>query len=381
MKKICYVTGTRAEFGLLASTLKLISSHSEIDLSICVTGMHILPEIGLLGETKKEIEESGLKIIGTIESPSLSLRSGAGMVEAFAVQTLAMIPLFEKENFDSIMVLGDRAEMLAAALTAAHLKIPIIHIHGGERSGTIDESVRHAISKIAHYHFVATELNRQRLVRMGEREENIFVTGAPGLDEMMTMTLIPRQKLFEEVGFDIRKKTALVLYHPVLQEDMKAEEQMSQIIEVINSLNLQAIFLHPNTDAGSLGILKALKKAGSNPNFRIFHHLERHKFFLSWLSACDVMVGNSSCGIIEAASFKTPVVDVGIRQKAREASENVIRTTNDLDDIQNGVLKALNLGKKSFTNIYGNGTAGKKILEILINLSYDRQVLNKLNTY
>lgn len=380
MKKICYITGTRAEFGLIKSTLKLASAHPELDISVCVMGMHVLPEIGPLGETSKEIEESGLKIAGRIESPSLALRSGVGMVQAFAAQTLGLIPIFEKEKFDFVMVLGDRAEMLAGALTAAHFKIPVIHIHGGERSGTIDESVRHAISKIAHYHFVATDSSRQRLIKMGEREDNIFVTGAPGLDDIKTVPLISPQDLFMEVGFTPTRKTALVIYHPVLQEELDADEQMSSLIEAVKSLDLQAVFLNPNTDAGSLGILRALAKAKQEPHFRFFEHLERRQY-LSWLAACDVMVGNSSSGIIEAASLNIPVVDIGSRQRSREASENVIRKSNAIEEIKDGISQSLDIKKRSFLNIYGDGTAGKKILERLVNLCPDPQILNKINTY
>lgn len=302
------------------------------------------------------------------------------MVQAFAAQTLGLVPILEKEKFDFVMVLGDRAEMLAGALTAAHLKIPVIHIHGGERSGTIDESVRHAISKIAHYHFVATDSARQRLIKMGEREDNVFVTGAPGLDDIKTVPLISPQDLFTEVGFTSARKTALVIYHPVLQEELDADEQMSSLIEAIKSLDLQAVFLDPNTDAGSLGILRALTKAKQEPCFRFFEHLERRQY-LSWLAACDVMVGNSSSGIIEAASLNIPVVDIGSRQKAREASKNVIRKSNSIEEIKDGISQSLDIKKRNFLNIYGDGTAGKKIVETLVNLHPDPQVLNKLNTY
>jgi GDP/UDP-N,N'-diacetylbacillosamine 2-epimerase (hydrolysing) len=380
MKKICYITGTRAEFGLIESTLKLASAHPQLDISVCVMGTHILPEIGLLGETSKEIEDSGLKIVGRIESPSLALRSGVGMLQAFAAQIVGLVPLFEKEKFDFVMVLGDRAEMLAGALTAAHLNIPVIHIHAGERSGTIDESIRHAISKIAHYHFVATDSAQKRLIKMGERGENIFVTGAPGLDDIKAIPLIPPQDLFMKAGFSLTKKLVLAIYHPVLQEELDANEQMSSLIKAIKSLDLQAVFLNPNTDAGSLGILTALEKAKKEVNFRVFEHLERRQY-LSWLAACDVMVGNSSSGIIEAASLKIPVVDIGSRQRSREASENVIRKLNSIEEIKDGISKSLNTGKRNFFNIYGDGTAGKKIVEILATLRQDPQVLNKLNTY
>ena len=274
MRRFCYVTGTRAEFGLMQSTLQKANFFEDLEISICVTGMHVLPKIGILGETVEEIKRSGLKIVSCIETPSLAMRSGMGMMLGMSEQIPGMVELFKNSSFDAVIVLGDRAEMLTAALVAAHLKIPVIHIHAGERSGTIDESIRHAIAKISHYHFVATEKSKKRLIRMGERKENIYVVGAPGLDDTIAKTrLKSRTELFKEVNFDPLEKAILAIYHPVLQEEHLAFDQCQQIIKALDEMDLQVIFLHPNTDAGSLGILEALKSVKSK-KLKVFEHLK-----------------------------------------------------------------------------------------------------------
>ena len=194
MRKIIYVSGTRADFGLIESTLLLAQENPELDVSICVTGMHLSPRFG---ETVKEIEQSGLRICGRIPVDT-EKTSGASMARAIGTELNAMVDVFEKEQPDLVLVLGDRGEQLAGALTAIHLNIPVAHLHGGERSGTVDEPVRHAISKLAHYHFAATEGSKERLVRMGEQEDHIFVTGAPGLDGLQAMAQRSREELCGE---------------------------------------------------------------------------------------------------------------------------------------------------------------------------------------
>lgn len=380
MKKICYVTGTRAEFGLFQSTLEKINASKDIKLSILVTGMHVLPEIGKIGQTLDEIKASGFSIAGIVRTPSLALRSGEGMVLSISEQLPGMVELFKENKFDAIIVLGDRGEMLAATIAAAHLEIPVIHVHGGERSGTIDESIRHAISKLSHYHFVATEESRDRLVKMGESIQSIFVVGAPGLDAIVDEKKFDTKKtLCAELGFNPDEKIALSIFHPVLQKNYEASEQVENLIHALEDSDLQTMFLHPNADAGSGEIVSVLKRV-SSPKIKIIEHLPRSKY-LSWLSACDVIVGNSSSGIIEAASLSTPVVDVGSRQQAREASENVIRVGNKKEEIQHGINQAFKLGKKQFTNVYGDGKSGLRIVEILNKINFDKSILNKLNTY
>ncbi len=376
MRKIIYVSGTRADFGLMESTLTQANQDPNLDISVCVTGMHLSSQYG---NTYQEIEKSGLRICSKI-SVDLKDTSGASMARSIGTEIINMVDAFQIENPDLVMVLGDRGEQLAGALAAIHLNIPLIHIHGGERSGTVDEPIRHAISKLSHYHFVTTEKSKERLIRMGEMEKHIFVTGAPGLDGIKQMVQLSKQELCDEYNFDLSKSIALVIFHPVLQEEKNAGSQMQQLLEALSKSSLQSLILMPNSDAGGNSIREVVDKFSKNPNFRRVVHLPRKKF-ISWLAAADVMIGNSSSGIIESASFSLPTVNIGSRQKERERNDNVIDTLTNTDDIKNGINSALKLTGKNFTNIYGDGKSGEKIVSLLKTLSLNSNLLNKTNSY
>lgn len=381
MRKICYVSGTRADFGLLSSTLVKASQHPDLDISVCLTGMHALDSIGELGKTAQEVINTGLRVCGIVETPVLGERSNIAMAKAISAQISGFTDIFDKEKFDFIIVLGDRGEMLAAAIVALHLGIPTIHIHGGERSGTVDEPVRHAISKLSHYHFVAVKEAKERLIKMGENPGNIFYTGAPGLDDIYQQNFISKEELYYSVGFDIKIKTCLVIYHPVVQEQDKTGKQIYDLLEVINSKDLQAIILMPNTDAGSHGIVKGIQDFSSQSRFKIYDHLPRAQY-LNWLNACDFMIGNSSSGIIEACSLQKPVIDVGNRQKMREISPNTIRISNCPIEISSALDQVLQeTHPRCWENVYGDGQAGERIVSLLAALSLDRSILDKLNSY
>lgn len=381
MRKICYVSGTRADFGLISSTLIKASQHPDLDISVCLTGMHVLDNIGDLGKTAQEVIDTGLKICGVVKTTILSERSDKGMVKALAAQISGFVDIFEKEKFDLIMVLGDRSEMLAAAIVALHLGIPIVHVHGGERSGTIDESVRHAISKLAHFHFVAIKEAKERLIKMGENPEHIFYTGAPGLDDICHQKFMNKKDLYYSVDFDINIKTCLVVYHPVVQEQDDTEQQMINLLQAIKSKKLQAVILMPNTDAGSQGIVSGIQNFPSHSLFRFYDHLPREQY-LNWLKSCDFLIGNSSSGIIEACSLQKRVINVGSRQKLRETSLNTFHVSNCFTELS-AILDKILEEPSSFgwKNIYGDGQAGSRIVELLATISLDKNILNKINQY
>jgi len=283
------------------------------------------------------------------------------------------------ERPDVVLVLGDRGEMLAAALAAAHLGIPVVHIHGGERSGTIDESVRHAISKIAHYHFVSTAASKDRLIGMGELPGSILVTGAPGLDGLTELVCATRQELAAETGFDWQQPIGLLVYHPVLQESGQAGLQAAALIQALQQSQLQVVCALPNADAGNTAIRTCFLNAESQ-RFRAFAHLPRNKF-VSWMAAADVLVGNSSSGIIEAASLNLPVVNVGDRQMLRERSNNVVECSNAAADIVRSIELAMGMRGRQFENVYGDGQAGDRIVNHLASIPLDSSVLKKSNAY
>lgn len=377
MRKLIYVSGTRADFGLLASTLQRIDRAATLSVSVCATGMHLE---AAYGQSVKQIEESGIAICGRVPAGIGECTTGGAMARAIARELEGMVALFESEQPNVVLVLGDRGEMLAGALAALHLNIPVVHIHGGELSGTVDEPVRHAISKLSHYHFTSTEGARERLVRMGERPEHIFVTGAPGLDGLADTPLTPRADLCHQAGLDPQCPLALVVFHPVVQQQREAADQAEALMRaVLDDAGYQAVVILPNSDAGGMDVRAALKRHAGE-HCRQFVNLTRRDY-LSWLAAADVMVGNSSSGIIEAASFGTMVINVGDRQRGRERSANVIDVPACREKIAGAVEQVSTSSGQSFVNVYGDGRAGERIVSLLETLPLDDALLMKMNTY
>jgi GDP/UDP-N,N'-diacetylbacillosamine 2-epimerase (hydrolysing) len=376
MRKICYISGTRADFGLMKNTLQIINKDKDLDLEIIATGMHLLSEYG---NTCQEIYDAGLNVISKVKV-ELSGISGSQMSIALGNQIIGITSTLEKSKPDLVLLLGDRGEMLAGVIASLHLNIPTVHIHGGELSGTVDESVRHAISKMAHYHFTATNNSKDRLIKMGEIKGNIFVTGAPGLDEMRGVQLIPKEILLEQYGIDRKKPFILLLFHPVVQQANDIKEQVAIIMESLFSYNIQILALMPNADAGGKVISSILKKYQGQQKIKIAVHLTRLNF-LSLVSEAEVLVGNSSSGIIEAASLGTPVVNIGSRQNLRERSNNVVDVSIEKSQIISGISKAMSLNKSLFKNVYGDGESSKRIVNLLKGLDLNPKILDKVNAY
>lgn len=376
MRSICYISGTRADFGLMQSTLERIHQSEDLDLSICVTGMHLSDKYST---TVNEIVASGLRV-GDRVSVDVDDCTGKGMSVSLGMQVVKMTEFLDRERPDLVLLLGDRGEMLAGAISALHLGIPVAHIHGGELSGTVDESIRHAISKLSHYHFASTEQSRDRLIKMGELPEHIHVTGAPGLDGLMDQSYIGRTELCEELKIDAAKPVALVVFHPVVQTASESGEQFKAVIEGALAAGVQLVILMPNSDAGGDYIRDLVPEYESKGLVSAVSHFPRSKY-ISWLACCDVLIGNSSSGIIEAASFKLPVVNVGDRQQRRERNKNVIDVDVDLTAVKEAVLLAINDKDNDGVNIYGDGHAGERIVELLTHLPLNKQLLNKCNAY
>jgi len=360
----------------MASTLRRAREDARLDVVVCVTGMHLLNEYGL---TVTDIETNGLNICGRIPL-HLDGTTGGVMARAVGHALIGMTDVLEDVRPDLVLVLGDRGEMLAGALAAIHLNIHLAHIHGGERSGTIDESIRHAISKLAHFHLVSTDVARQRLIKMGERPDYVFVTGAPGLDGIEQVASLSRVDLCARHGFDPKEPLALIVFHPVVQEADAAGTQMEEIMQAVRNVPLQALCMTPNSDAGGRSIRAVLEQHVHSSGVRVKDHLSRSEF-VSWLAGADVMVGNSSAGIIEAASFGMPVVNVGSRQHGRERSHNVIDVPPSREPIRRAMEDALASGHRPVRNVYGDGHAGERIVELLATLPLDRAILDKTNAY
>ena len=376
MRKICYITGTRADFGLMHNVLDGINKHPNLSLSLIVTGMHLLSKYG---ETWKSIKEAGFQIDAEIPV-SLIGCSGAEMSIALGQQIIGCTQALQEIEPDIVMLLGDRGEMLAGALAALHLNIPIVHLHGGELSGTIDESIRHAISKIAHYHFTATNNSRKRLIKMGEDKDRIFVVGAPGLDAVYQEKIMNREKLFSRYKLNINTSLLLIVFHPVVQQADKASEQIKAVLDAALETDMQLLILKPNADAGSNIIAELIDGYAQVHNFQVKCHIPRGEF-LSLIAYAEVMAGNSSSGIIEAASLNTPVVNIGDRQNRRERSLNVIDVEPEKKLIYQALKQAQKIKDKNWKNVYGNGSASKKIIKHLQEISLASNILEKVNAY
>lgn len=376
VRKIIYVTGTRADFGLMRQILKKLDHSEWLDLSLCLTGMHLSE---LYGNTQQEIKQEGFKICGEIPVDVTSMTPKT-MAQSIGHVLIGLTELFAQEKPDLILLLGDRGETLAAALAAVHLNIHILHIHGGERSGTVDEMIRHSISKLSHFHGVATEGAKARLIGMGENPEHITVLGAPGVEEIHTHQPSHKSDFYQKYQLDPNKKTALLIYHPVVQSHEEMGVQFQEVMQAALSLGLQIICLAPNSDAGGSYIRAALKEYEGRNEVRIFNHLSRTQF-IDTLMHVDLMLGNSSSGIIEAASAHLTAVNVGNRQNLRECGDNVIHTGTSETEIRAGILEALARGKKIYKNIYGSGMISEKCHELVCSLSLNSHILNKCNAY
>jgi GDP/UDP-N,N'-diacetylbacillosamine 2-epimerase (hydrolysing) len=379
VRKILYVTGTRADFGLMASTLKQIAAHPELQLQVAVTGMHLSPSYGL---TVRDIEALGLPIVARIPT-NVEERTPAAMAQGIGEAVIGLTHAMAQSRPDLVVVIGDRGEMLAGAIAALHLGIPIVHLHGGERSGTVDEPVRHAITKLSHWHFVATEESRDRVIRMGERPEHVWITGAPSLDDLAAQGAKPRTQVLFELGLAAADRFVLVLFHPVVQEMDDAYAQTAALAQALRDTLAQSrthiVWLAPNADAGSAGILQALDEIGDERLLRITH-LPR-PVYVAALSHAEALVGNSSSGIIEAASFGTPVVNIGNRQRARERNLNTVDCAGDQSAIAAAIAQVLAHGRYPPANRYGDGRAGERITHLLATLSVSADLLDKVNTY
>ncbi len=376
MRSILYITGTRADYGLMRHTLTTINASSDLSLKLLVTGMHLSPKYG---HTVDEIRADEFDIAALVAT-NLDEGTGQSMATAIGEMIVAFTKIMSANRPDIVLVLGDRGEMLAGAIAAIHLNIPIAHIHGGERSGTVDEPVRHAISKLAHFHFVATQEANDRLTHMGENPKHIHIVGAPGIDGILGLASWSRDQLADELELDPARLVALVVFHPVLQEQAAGAIYTRTIISQLLERDVQIVAIMPNSDSGSDHIREVLSQASERGEVRLAAHLPREKF-VSWMAVADLMIGNSSAGIIEAASFGTPVVNIGNRQNLRERNRNVIDAPPEQRAISDAVDDALSARRFERCNVYGDGHAADRITKLLATMSIDAEVMDKCCSY
>lgn len=382
-RDILVLTGTRAEYGLLKSSMEAIKGHQDLSLSVVATGMHLSPRHG---NTIQEIREDGF-IVDREVLMQVDGDSGTAMAKSLGIGIMGLTEAFNTLDPDLVLLLGDRDEALAGALAAAHMNIPVAHIHGGDsmHGAVIDDSIRHAITKFAHIHFPASQLSADRLQKMGEEEWRISVAGAPGLDDILAGEYTDPDIVLEEYNLDPDKPLLLVVQHPVTTQPERAGEQMAATLDAVESFDAQTVLIYPNSDAGSDQMISEIEFRSSNPCFKTFRNLPRRQY-LGVMAAADVMVGNSSSAIIEAPSFSLPVIDLGPRQEGRERAENTISVSHDKGEIRNAISKGLHDHEfleqtHACSNPYDYGGAGERISEQLADVEIGSSLLRKKLTY
>ncbi len=368
MKKICVVTGTRAEYGLLYWLMKDIQRSKHLKLNLIVTGMHVSTEFGL---TYKQIIEDGFKIDRKVEM-ILSADTPSSISKSVGLGIISFADVFSELNPDLVIVLGDRYELLAAATASLISKIPIGHIHGGETTiGAFDEAIRHSITKMSWWHFVAAEEYKKRVIQLGENPNRVFLVGGLGVDAISRTKLLNKKALESAINFKFNKKNLMVTYHPVTLEQNTTEEDFNQLIGALENLkNTNIIFTYSNSDTHGRIINEAINKyiAKNKSNSKAFTSMG-NLLYLSSLKYVDAVVGNSSSGLLEAPTLKIATINIGDRQGGRLKSDSVIDCKPDKESILNS-LKII-YSKKFKTilersrNPYGKGKASEKIIKIL----------------
>ena len=356
-KRLLFISGTRADYGKLKSLIKILNDDNMFEVFIFATGMHMLSDYGF---TYKEIEKDGFPYI----YPLINQNHNTSMDIALSNTITGLSYYIDETNPDAIIVHGDRLEALAGAIVGAFNNIRVLHIEGGEVSGTIDESIRHAISKFSHFHFVANEEAKKRIIQLGEPEENIFVFGSPDIDIMYSNELpaIDEVKKRYEIPFD---KYNILMFHPVTTEVDKIKEHVSWLVEELLNTSENFVVIYPNNDEGSEFILDEYERIKDNNHFKIFPSM-RFEYFLSLLKSADCMVGNSSSGIRETGIYGIPTVDIGTRQNGRydfDSCSHIIHI-----DYGESISKAISKAKDMQiinSSYFGKGDSDKIFHDIL----------------
>jgi len=364
-RRIGVITTSRADYSHLYWPLRELAAHPDIDLAVFALGAHLSPEFG---STLKEIERDGFPVQARIEC-LLSSDTDTGMAKTIGVAILGLADALTAWRPDILLLIADRYEMLAPASVALALRIPIAHIEGGEISqGAIDDQVRNAITKLAHIHFTSTPTARRRVIAMGEEPWRVHRAGAPSLDHMRRSALLNRPTLEDKLGLKFTAPVILAAWHPVtILRDTNAEAEA--LFAALADVPGQFIFVYPNADAGSHALIERTKElASERPQTHIYVNLDAVTYW-SLLGQVDAMVGNSSSGIMEAASFALPVINVGMRQQGRERARNVIDAPAETGAIREAMLHALSAkfreSLSAMTNPYGDGNAAKTIARVL----------------
>jgi UDP-hydrolysing UDP-N-acetyl-D-glucosamine 2-epimerase len=368
MRKVCVVVASRANYGRIKSVLQAVEDHPQLELQLVVSASALLERFG---KAVNIIERDGFHIDAKVyiviegETPTTMAKStGLAIVE--------LSTIFENLRPDIVLTVADRYETMATAIASSYMNIPLAHTQGGERTGSIDESVRHAVSKLAHIHFPATEMSRQRLIRMGEDPEHVFCTGCPSLDILHGLDFSMDENFFDRytgVGerLDFRKPYLVSIQHPVTTEYSQGREQIMATLTALQATGMQVACLWPNADAGSEDVAKGIRVFRENFRPKAFHFFKNFapEDYARLIYNSKCMVGNSSSGIREGALVGVPVVNIGTRQQGRERGKNVLDVGYSKEEIEGAIRRQLENGFYEPDYIYGDGQAGGKIADIL----------------
>jgi len=376
-RTVAVITTSRADYSHLYWPLRDLSENENVDLRIVALGSHLSPEFG---NTVREIEKDGFQIASRIEC-LLSSGSDVGMAKTIGVATLSLADLLGKMRPDLLLLIADRYEMLAPAAVALALRIPVAHIEGGEVSeGAIDDAVRNALTKLSHIHFTSTLAARERVIALGEEEWRVHHAGAPSLDHLRRRPLLSREEIEKRLELNLKTPTIVVAYHPMTIARDTLQE-VEAVFTALGNLSEQILFCYPNADAGSRELMERTKSfIASRGHGKVFTNLDTVTY-LSLLRQVDVLVGNSSSGIMESASFALPTVNVGLRQQGRERPRNVL----DADADVNSILQAIDRARTGefrellagMANPYGEGCASETIVRVLTTVPLSQTLLMK----
>jgi GDP/UDP-N,N'-diacetylbacillosamine 2-epimerase (hydrolysing) len=378
MRRIGVVTVSRSDYGIYKPILRKILQDAELDLMIIAGGMHLSPEFGY---TLGEIEADGFDIAAKVEM-LLTSDSPMGVATSIGIGVEGFAQVYERLKPDLLVLLGDRFEMMSAAVATLPFRIPIAHIHGGESTeGAMDEAIRHSVTKMSHLHFASTEAYAKRIIQMGEEPWRVVVSGAPALDNLSEIRLMKRQELEDRFGFNLQNPTLLVTYHSVTLECENTKYQVDELLAALAQSKFNLIFTSPNADMQGRVILNAIRDfASGNPDARLVPSLGQEAYF-SMMAIVAAVVGNSSSGIIEAASFHLPVVNIGNRQRGRVRGPNILDVGYSRGEILQGIHRASDPAfKKSLIgigNLYGDGNAASRILSKLKSVPLDQGLIAK----
>lgn len=360
MRKICVITGTRAEFGLLQHTIKTIEEDKDLQLQLIATGMHLSPEFGL---TYKDIEKAGFTIDKKIEI-LLSSDTSIGISKSMGLAMISFSEAFAELKPDIVLVLGDRFEIFSAVSAAMIARIPVAHCHGGEATeGLIDEAIRHSITKMSQIHFCATEIYKKRIIQLGETPNRVFNVGALGLENILKLKLLSKEAFEASINFKLDKKYAfLVTFHPVTLEKATSSEQIQQLLDALDKIeDCKIIFTKANSDTDGRIVNQMIDEyVVRNTSKAICFTSLGQLRYLSALQYVDAMIGNSSSGLLEAPSFKIPTINIGDRQRGRIMAESVIQCDSSSQDIEAAINKAISIEFKKTLKTVENPYKGKE---------------------